>query len=275
MPGESVISARPVFEGRCLRAGKRYHCGESSRAWIGACRRAFRVGVAAKCEAVRTRPRGFPISGNQAILHSQPVEGFCLPLPFRARPVASTRPLVLITKAALPAWLKAAPSATRNWVSGCGFAGKPGEICVIPGRDGKPARALAGMAGDGAGEDLWHAASLPLRLPEGSYRLDPEPGAVPATRFATGWALGAYSFTRYRKAPRPAAELVWPREADRAHVERTARASDLVRDLVNTPAEEMGPADLARAAKDMAGELKLDIDVINRDALLQRTFPLD
>ncbi|HEX9463550.1 MAG TPA: leucyl aminopeptidase family protein [Alphaproteobacteria bacterium] len=197
-----------------------------------------------------------------------------MPLPFRARPVASTRPLVLITKAALPAWLKAAPSATRNWVSGCGFAGKPGEICVIPGRDGKPARALAGMAGDGAGEDLWHAASLPLRLPEGSYRLDPEPGAVPATRFATGWALGAYSFTRYRKAPRPAAELVWPREADRAHVERTARASDLVRDLVNTPAEEMGPADLARAAKDMAGELKLDIDVIKGDALLKRNFPL-
>jgi leucyl aminopeptidase len=196
-----------------------------------------------------------------------------LPLPFRARPAAATRPLVLITKAILPAWLKAAPAVARNWVSGSGFTGKPGEICVIPGRDGKPARALAGMAGDGV-DDLWHAAALPLRLPEGSYRLDPEPNAAAATRFAIGWALGSYSFTRYRKAPRAASELIWPREADRGHVERTARASDLVRDLVNTPAEEMGPSELARAAKDLADELKLDIEIIKGDALLKRNFPL-
>jgi leucyl aminopeptidase len=196
-----------------------------------------------------------------------------LPLPFRARPAVATRPLVLITKANLPAWLKAAPAVARNWVSGSGFTGKPGEICVIPGRDGKPARALAGMAGDG-GDDLWHAAALPLRLPEGSYRLDPEPNAAAATRFAIGWALGSYSFTRYRKAPRAASELVWPREADRGHVERTAHASDLVRDLVNTPAEEMGPSELARAAKDLADELKLDIEIIKGDALLKRNFPL-
>jgi leucyl aminopeptidase len=162
----------------------------------------------------------------------------------------------------------------RNWVSGSGFAGKPGEVCVIPGRDGNPARAVAGMAGDGAGDDLWHAASLPLRLPEGSYRLDPDPSAAAATRFAIGWALGSYSFTRYRKAARAPAELVWPRAADRGHVERTARASDLARDLVNTPAEEMGPGDLARAAKDLAGELKLDIDIIKGDQLLKRNFPL-
>jgi leucyl aminopeptidase len=197
-----------------------------------------------------------------------------LPLPFRARPLASTRLLTLLSKADLPRWLKSAPAAARNWVTGSGFAAKPGEICLVPGRDGSPQRVLAGMVGNGAAEDLWHAAGLPLRLPEGTYRVDPEPEGAAATRLAIGWATGAYSFSRYRKASRAPAELVWPRHADQAQVERVARASDLVRDLVNTPAEDMGPAELADAAKKIAEELDLDIEVIKGNALLKQNFPL-
>ncbi len=197
-----------------------------------------------------------------------------MPLPFRARPAASTLPLTLLSKSELPRWLKAAPAAARNWVAGSGFAAKPGEICLVPGRDGKPAGALAGLAGDAPREDLWDAAGLPSRLPQGSYQLAQELEAPAVTRFAVGWALGAYSFGRYKPASRPSAELVWPRQADRAHVERAARASDLVRDLVNTPAEDMGPAELARAAKGMADELGLDIEIIKGEALLKRNFPL-
>ena len=197
-----------------------------------------------------------------------------MPLPFRARPLASTRPIILLTKAELPRWLKSAPAALRNWVEGTGFAAKPGEICVGPGRDGAPARALAGLAGNDAAEDLWHAAGLPLRLPKGSYRFESEPDAAAATRLAIGWALGSYAFIRYKAAPRPPAELVWPANADRGHVERTARASDLVRDLVNTPAEDLGPAELARAAKDLAGELDLKIEITKGEALLKHNFPL-
>ncbi len=197
-----------------------------------------------------------------------------MPLPFRARPLASTRPVTLIEKTELPRWLKAAPAATRNWVEGSGFAAKPGEICVVPGRDGRPARALAAIGGNGTPDSLWHAAGLALRLPKGSYRFDPEPDAATATRLATGWALGSYSFTRYKADGRPPAELVWPKNADRPHVERTARAADLVRDLVNTPAEDMGPAELARAAKELAEELDLQIEITKGDALLKRNFPL-
>jgi len=202
-----------------------------------------------------------------------------LPLPFRARPLASTLPIITLTKSDLAAWLKGAPAATRNWVNGNAFAAKPGEICIVPGRDGKPARVLAGIGNPGEihggdRDNLWHAAALPLRLPEGSYRLDPEPEVAAATRFAMGWALGSYGFTRYHPARRRPAELVWPRQADRGHVERVARASDLVRDLVNTPAEDMGPAELARVAKDLAGELDLEIEITKGDALLKRNFPL-
>jgi leucyl aminopeptidase len=197
-----------------------------------------------------------------------------LPLPFRVRPLASTRPLILLSKADLPRWLKSAPAATRNWVSGTGFAAKPGEICLVPGRDGSPQRVLVGIVGSGGAEDLWHAAGLSLRLPIGTYRLDPEPEEPAATRLATGWALGAYSFSRYRAAPRAPAELVWPRHADQAQVGRIARAADLVRDLVNTPAEDMGPAELADAAKAMADELDLEIEIVKGNALLKQNFPL-
>jgi leucyl aminopeptidase len=195
-----------------------------------------------------------------------------LPLPFRPKPVAATRPLTLIAKSDLPRWLKAAPATLRRWVSASGFTAKPGEICLLPSRDGSTARVLTGIAG--TSEDMWHVAGLPLRLPEGSYRLDPEPEAAQATRFATGWALGAYGFARYRKAPRAPAELVWPRAADRKRVERLARGADLARDLINTPAEDMGPGDLADAAKALADEFDLEIDIIKGDALLKKNFPL-
>jgi leucyl aminopeptidase len=197
-----------------------------------------------------------------------------VPLPFRPRPAAATRPIELLTKSGLPRWLKAANAPVRRWVEGNGFAARPGEICVLPGRDGAPSRVLAGVAGRGGPDDFWQIAGLPLRLPEGSYRLAEEPEAQGATRFAIAWGVGAYSFERYRKGTRKPAQLVWPRHADRAQVERACTASDLVRDLVNTPAEDMGPEELAGAAQSLARELRMDAAVIVGDALLKKGFPL-
>jgi leucyl aminopeptidase len=195
-------------------------------------------------------------------------------LPLRPSPLAATCKLTLLTAKTLPAWLKAAPAATRKWVEGSGFGATAGEVLLIAGRDGKPARVLAGLAGDGAADDMWAAAGLSGKLPLGSYKLDPEPDAAEATRVALGWALGAYSFTRYRKPGRAPAELVWPKAADRATVERTAQGAALVRDLVNTPAEDMGPKELAAAATDMAERLGMSADVIVGDKLLKRNYPM-
>ena len=197
-----------------------------------------------------------------------------MPLPFRPRPASATRPIQLLTKSDFPRWLKAANASVRRWVQGNGFGAKPGEICVIPGRDGAPGRVLAGLTGRGGPDDFWQIAGLPLRLPAGSYRLADEPEAALATRFAIAWGVGSYSFARYRKATRVPAQLVWPRQADRAQVERVCRASDLTRDLVNTPAEDMGPGELADAAQRLARELRMEASVIVGDALLKKGFPL-
>ena len=192
--------------------------------------------------------------------------------PFRGEGEATTRPLTLVTRDGLSEWLQRAADPSRRWIAGIGFEAEPGQTCVVPGPDGAPALVLAGVGG--AGADLWHAAALPSTLPAGSYRLEPEPDGRLATRVAIGWGLGSYAFGRYRRVGRPPAELVWPTRADRPHVERIVRASAMVRDLVNTPAEDLGPEDLARAAETMAAELGMSAHVVKGDALLEANYPL-
>ena len=194
--------------------------------------------------------------------------------PFRPKALATTRPITLLAKDDLAPWLKRASANVRRWIAGTGFKASPGQICIVPGRDGAPARVLAGIAGKGAAEDLWHVSALTTALPAGSYRFDPEPAGPFATRAAIGWGLGAYSFTRYRKANRTPAELVWPKAAEQGHVLRTVSAAGLVRDLVNTPAEDMGPAELAAAAESMAKHLGMKATITAGDKLLEANYPL-
>jgi leucyl aminopeptidase len=125
---------------------------------------------------------------------------------------------------------------------------------MLPGSGGPPAGLLVGVDGAaGAAErDLWCLAGLSESLPIGAYRLAEAPGAASATRLALGWALGSYGFTRYKPKKRASAGLVWPRAADRARVTREAEAIFLGRDLINTPAGDLLPSGLARAAEALA-----------------------
>lgn len=179
--------------------------------------------------------------------------------------------LTPVTKAGLADWLAAQSPATASWVKAVGFTGEAGSTVFLPGPDGAVARVLAGVS---AVDDLWAFAGLPASLPAGSYRIDAALDARAATRAALGWALGSYRFTRYRKPPEKGfTTLVWPAEADRGEVERAATATWLVRDLVNTPACDMGPAELAQAAQDLAAEFDAAVEVIVGQDLLDRDYP--
>ncbi|KAA0580373.1 leucyl aminopeptidase family protein [Azospirillum sp. B21] len=179
--------------------------------------------------------------------------------------------LTPVTKAGLPDWLAAQSPATASWVKAVGFTGEAGSTVFLPGPDGGVAHMLAGVS---AIDDLWAFAGMPASLPAGSYKIDAALDARAATRAALGWALGSYRFTRYRKPPEKGfANLVWPAEADRGEVERAATATWLVRDLVNTPACDMGPAELAQAAQDLAAEFDAAVEVIVGQDLLDRDYP--
>ncbi|HEX7968297.1 MAG TPA: leucyl aminopeptidase family protein [Stellaceae bacterium] len=168
-------------------------------------------------------------------------------------------------------WSAALDDRGRRWVAAAGFTGDPGKVALLPDAAGNLVRVLAGVA---PGEALWALAGLPDSLPEGSYRLEPQPERAAATAMALGWALGCYAFTRYKARPRGFAKLVWPEAADRGLVERLARGIGLARDLINTPAEDMGPGELAAAAEELAGRNGARCRVIVGEALLAQNYPM-
>ncbi len=185
----------------------------------------------------------------------------------RARRAIPIRP---VTKREFAAWRDRQPKPLRHWIESAAFKPKPGRHLPLPGADGGLGGVLLGVE---AGPDIWSYGDLPSVLPAGDYRIDAPLDGEAASRAALGWALGSYTFGRY-KASRPAgARLVWPLAADRAAVARTATAVGLVRDLINTPAEDMGPAELAAAAGAVAKAHGARVRVIVGDALLRRNYP--
>src|SRR5712691_6611714 len=171
-------------------------------------------------------------------------------------------PVVAVSKSDLAAWRETAPAAERDWVAATGFTGEASKLALIPDAEGRFGRVLIGLPeGEAA---MWAFAGLSDALPEGG---DP-------TRIALGWALGTYAFTRYREKKKASgARLVWPKRADRAQVEHLADAVFLARDLINTPASDMGPAELAAAAIEVAEKADAQHRVISGDALLAENYP--
>ena len=154
-------------------------------------------------------------------------------------------PLSGVSPDALPALLESLPPAQAAFLRAAGFAAKEAEIALLPG-EGGIAGALLGLGQAGASPWPWGAA--PFGLPAGTiWRIAAAPDPAAA---ALGFALGAYRFPRYKPAPRAAARLVPPAGAERALIE--AEAIWRARDLINTPAADLGPAELSGAVRALA-----------------------
>jgi leucyl aminopeptidase len=193
---------------------------------------------------------------------------------FAPRKTTTSIPVSPITEPGLKDWIKSAPADVGRWIAATGFGAAPGSLCFLPGNDGNIARVLLGVSNsETPGGGLWDLAGLPASLPKGRYYLDASLSSANATRAALGWALGCYGFDRYKKLPKPMAELVLPDGADKAEVTRMAAGIGLTRDLINTPAADLGPADLADAAKAMAKPHKAKVKIIVGKSLLSENYP--
>ena len=166
------------------------------------------------------------------------------------------------------AWRAKQSVALRRWLDVSGFAGKSGDAALLPG--GKPA-AIA-VAGDDA--SLWDYAALAARLPRGIYRLATPLASPAAERLALGWAVHGYRFGRYKANAGPKiAQLAWPDGVDRARVGAAAEAIFLARDLINTPAGDMGPEELAAAAQALARKFGAKCQITSGEKL-RKEWPL-
>ena len=161
-------------------------------------------------------------------------------------------------------WLAGQPERVRATVAAARFRGKAGEFALLPG--GKPEEwsAVVGLL-DEAGP--WDLAAAAATLPDGQFRLA---GGDPGTA-ALGWLLAHHRFDRYRSDPEPIPQrvLLTPDPARIEEAVRLAEAVALVRDLVDTPAADMGPAELAAAAEQVANACGASFAVVQGDALTE------
>jgi leucyl aminopeptidase len=196
-----------------------------------------------------------------------------MPSPFETAPATSAVPITFASKSNWDAIRAELPEQARQFADANGFTGKPGAYLTWPAADGRVAGVLFGLEDDGVtSRDPFRPGALPGLLPAGIYRFANAPHDARLAVLA--FALGRYRFCRYRKADAPEARLVPPDGVDTADILRMAAAATLARDLINTPSNDMGPAELAEAAKDVAARYGARFDCIVGDDLVTRNFPL-
>jgi leucyl aminopeptidase len=184
-------------------------------------------------------------------------------------------PLHLIESGGLDPWLAAQDARCASWVSASGFTGALGTALMLPGPEGAPVAALAGYgtAEQRARQRFPLAGAIPGLVP-GTYSIASGLPEDAAATEALGWLLAGYRFSRYRDAGVADRHLVAPQGVDATRLERLAASETLTRDLVNTPASDMGPEALEAVARSMAETHGARIEVITGDNLLARNFPM-
>src|ERR1700760_4262543 len=193
--------------------------------------------------------------------------------PFAAAPATPAIPITFVTKSNWDAIRAELPPEAAQFAIANGFAAKPGACLVLPTAEGHIAQVLFGLEDDDArSRDLFRPGALPGLLPPGVYRFANAPHDA---RLATlAFALGSYRFGRYRSAEAPDVKLVPPDGIDAADVARMADGAVLARDLVNTPSNDMGPAELEHAARELAERYGATFKCIIGDELTQQNCPL-
>jgi leucyl aminopeptidase len=160
------------------------------------------------------------------------------------------------------------------WVRANGFTGKLGQSLRLPAADGRLAGVLIGW-GDAASRarERLHLGEFARSAPPGAYRLETPLDADAAEEAALGWRLGRYRFDRYKPRDEKPAELT-VEGVDEDRVARIAEGVFLARDLINTPANEMGPAALEAACRALAGRHGASVAVTTGEELLAANLPM-
>ena len=162
-------------------------------------------------------------------------------------------------------------AAASEYARSLDFTPLPGRWLVVPGADGRPEAVLFG-AGDANDTAAFETGRLATALPPGVYRFDK--GFSNEALASLAFHLGLYRFKKFRDASMQQPQLVFGKGVDGAHVERVVAAVSFGRNLINTPANVLGPAALAKAALDLGEVHGAHVETIVGDDLLERNFPL-
>ena len=171
------------------------------------------------------------------------------------------------------------PVSATQWVEATGFSANEGEICLLPDMEGDLLAVLFGLGKKPqSARSPFLTGALPPKLPAGRYHYVPgdlfsnDPhGLFLAT---VAWYLGAYRFDRYKEFAKPMPELDWPEGVDRDEVLLQVKGCTLARDLINIPANDMGPEELEAVTRGLVDTHGAKLEVTRGDELLAKNFPM-
>ena len=207
---------------------------------------------------------------------------------------SSSLPLWLVSEPALEQWSRELAAPQARWLESCGFKGERHRVALLPAADGAVAGAALGLGRltDLNELTLWHAAGLADKLAGASFHCATPLPARAATQLALGFVYGQYRFDRYRHqmghqashqpgnpsgqqgaTPGRGARLTVPDGCDIAYVTRTALALGWGRDLINTPAADLGPRELAEEARKLADQFGAHCTIVEGEDLLAQNYP--
>lgn len=191
---------------------------------------------------------------------------------FDTRSDADLIALVPVEGDTLEQWLADQPVRIGNWVRASRFEGRTGSVLPLPDEDGRVRQVLVGVDSKAS---TWAIGNVSSRLGEGTYHLACDWPVERLTRAAIGWGLGSYRFERYKTSerPRPRLSLAHLPAADADAVTRMVVAIGRVRDLINTPAQDMMPQHLAEAARELAHRHGAAFSEIVGEDLLAQNYP--
>ena len=188
------------------------------------------------------------------------------------------------TPDATPIWLVSAENwptvksttigaAGAAFAERCGFEPKAGRLQLLPGEAGALVGVLFGVdAANALTRDPFAPGKLATALPEGAFRFaNPPPDADLA---ALGFLLALYRYDRFKADRGPKPRLVAPDEVDAIRIQRIAEAIAYGRDLVNTPANVLGPNALEQEAVKLAEHFDASVAMVRGDELVGANFPL-
>jgi leucyl aminopeptidase len=193
-----------------------------------------------------------------------------MPVEFANCALPGSRPVYLVRKDGLAE--ASLDAATMAWAAANGFAGEAGRLLVVPAEKGAIGSALFGLGEETGGFSPLLTGALGRSLPAGDWHFGNRP-ADPELA-ALGVALGGYAFTRYGRKASNAIRFSLPDGVDADRVKRLADGVFLARDLINAPANDMGPDALEASVRDLARRFKAKVSVVKGDALLGRNFPM-
>jgi leucyl aminopeptidase len=193
--------------------------------------------------------------------------------PLLAAATDAAIPVHVCSSGGWPALKVRLTASQRHFADAQAFEPGPGKQIILPLEDGSIGCVIVGVTEKGKRRaDPFEAGRIAPSLPAGTYRLEGE--IADATLATLGWLLSAYRFDRYRKPKPVEARIALPDGVDGADLTRIVEGVTLARDLVNTPANDLGPAEIETAMRDLAKAHGATISSIVGDDLLAANFPM-